>query len=386
MKLVVSLSLLVAASGHRILTNPSSYNGNSANQAKPCPAKQDGYTPTEVKDATPIPFTWTNDHGGDNWVKVVRSENEAQLETLAVDDPLVVFYQNYGNAASGSVTIDSPGLYTAQYGWSGYRNCVQLDVKGTAVAAPLNGGCSGSGSTDTCRITSGVNSQCDATDGSCRCIPGYYIDKNNVCRDPADTTQATCSSYCTDAMAMCTGDNKIFNTYEGCVATCATYEQGTVDEPKENSLECRFYHLHVEGGDVEHCPHASQAGGGKCTGTYQFIPGAALTVFGDGSLTQEGLTSLVNAQLAAAGSTATVNSVEFGNGQNEFQVLLKFQSQSDADKFLAESGPAYEAAQAVDSDPSVVGVNVEEPDKMDVAAAGSVVAGATTFAAVMFAL
>lgn len=322
MQLALSLSLVAMAAGHRILTSPSSYNSNRVNNNLGCP-EQGTYTRVEAKNAKAIPFTWTNDHNGPSWVKVVRSEDEAELEALAVNDPKVVFYQEW-TAATGEVAIPLSGAYTAQFGWSSWRNCVGLDIK------------------------------------------------------------ASCGAYCTDALASCTGADVIYATYEGCFATCATFAQGTGEEDA-NSLECRFRQLHLEG--APKCPEASLAGASTCVGTYKASHGAALSVFGSAGLTSEALMTLVQAQLTSEGSTATIAGVEEGKGQNEFQVLLTFASATESSAFLSSEGKTYAAAMSVGSDPAVVGVKVEQPEASDkMSAAGRATAGlAALAAAVVFA-
>jgi hypothetical protein len=387
MKLI--LAMLAGAQAHNWLALPGSYNGNAASQAKPCPEKKAEYVATEAKSDTDIPFTWTDNHSGTHWVKVVNRADVADLEAIQPGDPKMVFYRDYGaGSTTGPVKIETPGSYVAQYGWSGYRNCVDLDISGEALA-PLessNGVCSptvGSNGYDQCALTQGINSACDTATNQCKCNTGYFLDANNVCRDSSDTTPATCANYCSDVMATCTGASAVYSSKLACFASCATFAQGTKDNAQEDSLECRFYHIHVEGGTPEHCSHAGPSGGGKCVspaGTLAKRNAAAVVVYGTPGLTTSGLEALFTSELTSQGAAGVQVDVFAGEGMDEYIVNLNFGSAGDVAEFTSGSGASFAAMKGVENNAQVVGIDVAEQDPPETAAAST---SAAVFATVM---
>jgi hypothetical protein len=75
-----------------------------------------------------------------------------------------------------------------------------------------------------------------------------------------------CETYCTNAIANCTGDNTLYPGMEECMATCAGLPEGNPTDQAGNTAWCRAYHA----GDpavmdaTMHCPHASASGGTVC--------------------------------------------------------------------------------------------------------------------------
>jgi len=75
-----------------------------------------------------------------------------------------------------------------------------------------------------------------------------------------------CETYCTNALANCTGDNVLYPGMEECMTTCAAFPEGTPTDTAGNTAWCRAYHA----GDpaimdaAMHCPHASASGGTVC--------------------------------------------------------------------------------------------------------------------------
>ncbi|MCB9574072.1 MAG: hypothetical protein H6709_18470 [Kofleriaceae bacterium] len=81
----------------------------------------------------------------------------------------------------------------------------------------------------------------------------------------ADAGGTTCDQYCDRLQASCTGATSQFTSRDQCMATCATYPQGTTGATSGNSLECRYYHAGAALGDpATHCPHAGPGGAGVC--------------------------------------------------------------------------------------------------------------------------
>lgn len=75
-----------------------------------------------------------------------------------------------------------------------------------------------------------------------------------------------CETYCTNALANCTGDNALYPGMDECMATCAGLPEGNPTDTAGNTVWCRAYHA----GDpatmdaAMHCPHASASGGTVC--------------------------------------------------------------------------------------------------------------------------
>jgi len=75
-----------------------------------------------------------------------------------------------------------------------------------------------------------------------------------------------CETYCTNALANCTGDNTLYPGMDECMTTCAVFPEGTPSDTAGNTAWCRTYHA----GDpaamdpAMHCPRASASGGTVC--------------------------------------------------------------------------------------------------------------------------
>ena len=86
--------------------------------------------------------------------------------------------------------------------------------------------------------------------------------------DTGDTEPAgdACETYCTNALANCTGDNALYPGMDECMATCAALPVSDPADTAGNTVYCRAYHA----GDpavmdaAMHCPHASASGGTVC--------------------------------------------------------------------------------------------------------------------------
>lgn len=275
--------LLSGVSAHNWLEEPLSYNANKASQAMPCPAKSADYAGLEVKPGTPIPMKWTTNHGGTHWVKAVSAPITDLATQLTGADKLVEI-ANPG--ATYTLVLSEPGEYVVQYGWAGYYNCFNVSVLADAVPAdPCEGGAS-------CVVTYGRHSSC--INNACVCDTGYQktpIGNNTLCLSSQAAAKPTCSGYCRDAMDWCIGSNAIYDSMENCLTNCATFP--VIESQTEpgvypvlttgNSLNCRSYHLHVEGGSPKvHCPHAAYDGLDKahCSGDgSEYLTAALVSIY-----------------------------------------------------------------------------------------------------------
>lgn len=264
-KIVYAGSVLAVANAHNWLEEPMSYNLNKASQAMPCPPKAADYVPMEpIAPGTPIPMKWTTNHGGTHFVKVA-----ATMAELAAADKIVEI-ANPG--ATYTLALTNPGDYVVQYGWSGYYNCFDVTVAANAVpAAPCAGGAS-------CALQYGRHSSC--VNNACVCDIGATmttVGNSTFCLTEAGSSKPNCPEYCRDALDWCIGSNAIYTSEAECLVKCSTFpiiesteEPGTYPVlTTGNSLNCRKYHLHIEGGSPkDHCPHASYGGMDKahCAG------------------------------------------------------------------------------------------------------------------------
>jgi hypothetical protein len=224
--------------------------GNVAQTAMPCDVGTDpSIANVAMFENETMTVSWSVNHDGDHWVKVAKLSEEGDLETLSVEE--LTFYETYANdVPSGDFSLEGslPGMYVVQYGWSNYRNCATLQL-----LSVLDYGESETFGTDVA-----------ATD--------IYADPN-------------CVGYCTDFMHYCTQETIAFESFDECLEVCATYPaDGEEGSASGNHLQCRAYHLHVEGGEIlEHCPHAAWDGynADHCAGTANgtdFVAGIILYV------------------------------------------------------------------------------------------------------------
>lgn len=243
-------ALLVApVLAHNWMAEPPSRNGNVAATAKPCPAEAAGYVPLTVAPGATITASWTQNHGGDHYIRLVPAAEEATLEPFvpgAVGTAGIVAMQPNGVANTAPVTAPATaGTYTLQYVWNNYRNCATIIVD-------ANGA-----------LTAGGNST----------TMGAGEDA---------MLMANCATYCEDIMTQCMGDNMQYIDNRDCMRACATIPQtGTDGDSTGNTIQCRWYHLHVEKFDNAylHCSHAGLEGGGAAhCGSGDFVPGVSLMI------------------------------------------------------------------------------------------------------------
>lgn len=77
-----------------------------------------------------------------------------------------------------------------------------------------------------------------------------------------DASPPTCSSYCSEIQANCTGDNAQYANSAACTAACASFSVGTSTDMSGNTLGCRIYHAGTPSvtAPATDCPHAGPAG------------------------------------------------------------------------------------------------------------------------------
>jgi hypothetical protein len=84
----------------------------------------------------------------------------------------------------------------------------------------------------------------------------------------ADWVAPTCSAYCADAVANCTGDYELYDDETNCEDFCGNYagwSPGSLGDLDGNSLYCRMEHASAAATDQEaHCAAASQSGSDTC--------------------------------------------------------------------------------------------------------------------------
>ena len=89
-------------------------------------------------------------------------------------------------------------------------------------------------------------------------------------RDGGPGAPVSCSEYCTEAIASCTGANTIYPSMEACVTYCTTnagWAQGMRGDVAGNTISCRHYHsnnVRKFSDPDTHCPHSGPSGGNAC--------------------------------------------------------------------------------------------------------------------------
>lgn len=134
---------------------------------------------------------------------------------------------------------------------------------GTAGAFPAGNFDDTSGNTIGCRMYhAGVASGLEGDDNALHC--------GHAGPSGADTCGTWCENYCDLALNTCSGDNKLYDDGESCLAACDGFgADGEAGDAGGDTVQCRIYHLGVAGSDGEesaavHCPHGGEDGGGVC--------------------------------------------------------------------------------------------------------------------------
>lgn len=84
-----------------------------------------------------------------------------------------------------------------------------------------------------------------------------------------EAAMGACMTYCSNAMANCTGSNAVYADMDQCMSSCAAMPEGKDGDVDGDSAWCRAYHAGdpAMGDPDTHCQHASANGGGAC-GSY----------------------------------------------------------------------------------------------------------------------
>jgi hypothetical protein len=81
----------------------------------------------------------------------------------------------------------------------------------------------------------------------------------------APPVMLTCQSYCQGIIAACTGANNQYDTMPNCLASCAAYPMGALNDQSGNTLGCRISHTMLAQSDpATHCIHAGPSGASVC--------------------------------------------------------------------------------------------------------------------------
>ncbi len=73
-----------------------------------------------------------------------------------------------------------------------------------------------------------------------------------------DVCGTHCESFCTIALAACTGAHQVYPTMAACLEQCAGFPTSpaySAAVQSGNSFACRTYHLTLAAIDPDHCPH-----------------------------------------------------------------------------------------------------------------------------------
>jgi hypothetical protein len=92
----------------------------------------------------------------------------------------------------------------------------------------------------------------------------HQADAHTDAHTPVDAGEPanTCTNYCTDILANCTGTSAQFPDLASCMAVCANYPTGLVVAPTgQDSLACRLYYANLAKTQPDVCPNAGPTGG-----------------------------------------------------------------------------------------------------------------------------
>lgn len=94
--------------------------------------------------------------------------------------------------------------------------------------------------------------------------PHTQLLSTNFC-DGDGGGEVSCDSYCTLAMASCTAEDAVYESFEQCQAVCAVLPPGEASDQSQNTVGCRSYHASVAAElPGVHCDHAGPGGDGVC--------------------------------------------------------------------------------------------------------------------------
>jgi len=298
--MMLAFALVAFCSAHNWMDMPASRNGNTASTAKPCPTgtnPSDANVLVELNQAFTV--SWSTNHGGDHFVKMAPLSAESTIESLTtvstVANPTdLLVYETFAvDVPSTQVTITDanlPGLYLLQYGWSGYRNCATIQVFEVGGLASYTG-------------ETGLGGN-----------PGAITAES----------MANCNQMCADFMSWCStySGEDAYTSNEDCLVKCSTLPMGTEGDVTGNSLQCRWHHLHVEGGSPDvHCPHASYNNTMCAPG--EFLPGVTITITSDANTALD-IQTEITAVLGAQGYDSATVMVTESADTSSFVVTITF--------------------------------------------------------------
>jgi hypothetical protein len=83
--------------------------------------------------------------------------------------------------------------------------------------------------------------------------------------DASEAGPPTCADYCAAIATNGTGAVEQYTDEATCLAACAAYDVGTIDDMSGNTLGCRQYHAGAAATNATlHCPHAGPGGNDAC--------------------------------------------------------------------------------------------------------------------------
>lgn len=133
--LPVALVCLFAVASARV-TAPTTRNLNKdynrGTDGAPCETPNAAYVPpgVTITIGNSVAVTWTNERNAEHQAKLVRAEQETELEEMVMGDSRLLFYGTWPREIT-TVNIPiakgtKPGYLVLQYGISTYRNCIDI--------------------------------------------------------------------------------------------------------------------------------------------------------------------------------------------------------------------------------------------------------------------
>ncbi|HSC85792.1 MAG TPA: hypothetical protein VLC09_00905 [Polyangiaceae bacterium] len=131
-----------------------------------------------------------------------------------------------------------------------------------AASGTYSSGTMQSGNSIECRIYH-TNAALENEDTPATHCPHGKFMPDSQCVDPEGPL--SCQVYCQNVMGACRGDNTQYESETDCLAACAVFDLGTIDDQNENTVGCRRYHSFSGLSSPNlHCPHAGPTGDGHC--------------------------------------------------------------------------------------------------------------------------
>lgn len=100
------------------------------------------------------------------------------------------------------------------------------------------------------------------------CGHAEFVAKAQCVDDATAAGEPSCEAFCRNVAGACPGEFATYESQAQCMATCAEWPLGTVDEREELTVGCRQYHAGAALSAPEtHCRHTGPGGDGMCTET-----------------------------------------------------------------------------------------------------------------------